>query len=66
MKRASYRHAVAFAADFDTDVKTVEEVSGLITVQLIAEVFDIDSDKVAADVIRHRERQAEYDARTLI
>ena len=51
MKRASYREAVAFAANFDTDVTEVEDLSGLLTVGLIATIFDVDCSRVATDVV---------------
>lgn len=55
MKRASYREAVAYAADLDNDVVHPDDMVGLITVNMIATIFDVETDKVVRDVIRARD-----------
>jgi hypothetical protein len=59
MKRASYREAVSIAAELDTDVTDVPSVSGLVTVHLIACIFDVTAEKVAIDIVKHREKQGD-------
>lgn len=58
MKRASYREAVAFAADLDSDVTKPEDMEGLVTVCLIAQIFDVPNMQVVADVERARKKAA--------
>jgi hypothetical protein len=64
VKRASYRHAVRWIASNDSsgdeDALEVDEVSSLISVALIAEIFDTDSEKVARDVVRARKRELKH------
>jgi hypothetical protein len=56
MKRASYRKAIEFAADFDSDVTDSELIANLLTVQLIATIFDVKDSRVAEDIQRQRLR----------
>lgn len=59
MRRASYRAAVRWIAENDApgDDLTVEEYAGLVSVCLVADLFDVDQERVAADVVRCRERE---------
>jgi hypothetical protein len=58
MKRASYKHGIAWIAendepeDFDEDV-----VARQISVVLVADLFDVDPDRVACDVVKLRKRR---------
>lgn len=59
MKRASYREACDWIAQFDEAGNGAssfdeEEVAGLVTVVLLADIFDVESAKVAKDVVRRR------------
>ena len=55
MKRASYRDAIDFIAWNDEPACTdAEEVRGLASVLLVASIFDVTTDRVATDVVRHR------------
>lgn len=58
MKRASYGDAIDFIALNDSagDYSAFShyDVSGLVTVILISEIFQVSRDKVATDVIRAR------------
>jgi hypothetical protein len=57
MKRASYRFAVEWIALNDDAVEMdSEEVAASISVALVADLFGVDPEKVAADVIRFREK----------
>jgi hypothetical protein len=60
MKRASYRHAVEWIAlnDSPADNDPVDQLRGLVTVCLVADLFGVDQDKVAADVFTFREKYA--------
>lgn len=61
MKRASYREAVAWIANNDgngDDARlSVDEVKGLVSLLLIADIFDVPSVKVAMDVVSFRAKQ---------
>lgn len=65
MKRASYREAVDFIAFNDGwgdhDAYDVEAVSGVVTVGLVARIFGVENERVAADVVRSREKADEND-----
>lgn len=63
MKRASYREAVSVAAELDIDVTDIPSMCGLVTVHLIACIFDLPSEKVAKDVACYRERVASAEGR---
>jgi len=55
--RASYRKAVAWIASEDEpEDLDVEAVEGYITVHLIADVFDKETDVVARAVVRKRKK----------
>lgn len=55
MKRASYRHAVEWIAYNDDDACMEEEiVREQVTVLLVADLFGVDSERVARDVMRKR------------
>jgi len=61
VRRASYREAIAWIADNDEagddDATVVDVVRGYTTVVLVADVFDVDADKVAADVVKARKKR---------
>jgi hypothetical protein len=72
MKRASYRDAIKWIASNDDiqpskyselvfgETAHVEEIAGLISVVLIADIFAIDSKEVAFDVVKsYRKQQKE-------
>lgn len=66
MRRASYRTAVAWIAlndgAGDSDALEVEPVSMMLTVTLVADLFDVEEWKVAADVVRYRrEHEREHE-----
>lgn len=67
MKRASYRHAVAWIGDMDSageaDALDAEAVSELVSVCLVADIFDVETERVARDVVRWRNRTARDNAR---
>lgn len=58
MKRASYRDAIDFIAwndsAADDGARDPERVAELVTSGLVAEIFDVPSEKVGADVVRRR------------
>jgi hypothetical protein len=55
MKRASYRHGVEIIALNDEPAEMdVEVVSAMISVALLADLFGIESLRVAGDVVRYR------------
>lgn len=58
MKRASYRHAVAWIAENDdagsADAVLVEHVASYISTLLVADIFGLDEYRVARDVVRRR------------
>lgn len=57
MKRASYREGVEWIAhNDDWDPVTVKEVSTLISVVLLADLFGVAPERVAQDVVRSRLR----------
>lgn len=58
MKRASYREAIRWIAENDSsgDDLSEEECGELVTSVLVAEIFDVDSDKVGRDVFKAREK----------
>jgi hypothetical protein len=54
-KRASYRFGIAWIALNDETGETdVEQVKGFISVLLLADLFDVPPEKVAADVLKFR------------
>lgn len=60
MKRASYRAAIAWIAENDSaadeDGLNPVAVSELITALLVADLFDVPSEKVGRDIVRYREK----------
>lgn len=60
VKRASYRFAIAWIAENDSaaDEDSLDPVvvSELITAQLVADLFDVPSEKVGRDIVRYREK----------
>jgi hypothetical protein len=58
MKRAGYRHAVQWIAlndgAGDSDATSVNAVRSQVTVLLIADLFEVESSKVAQDVVNYR------------
>jgi hypothetical protein len=55
MKRASYRHAVEVIALNDEPCELSADVmAGFASVMIIAEIFGIDQERVARDVVRLR------------
>lgn len=63
MKRPSYKAAVAWLAlndgAGDDDACDPEMVSGLTTVILVADLFGVESSKVARDVVKFRTSERE-------
>jgi hypothetical protein len=60
MSRASYRHGVEWIALNDEANETeADEMAGLISVGLLADLFDKDPLDVARAVIRFREKHAQ-------
>jgi len=62
MRRASYREAVQWIADNDSagqdDALDLVCVSELITTVLIGDLFNVEYERVARDVIRSRQRRS--------
>ena len=57
MKRASYKHAVEWIAINDESASLdLEEIRWLPTTLLVEEIFCVDGDRIARDVLRLRER----------
>jgi len=56
MKRPSYKHAVEWIALNDNagNGDTEEEIAGYISTALVADIFDISTERVASDVAKHR------------
>lgn len=64
MKRASYRDGIDFIAMNDeADELDEEVVAGLATVLLVSELFGVERDRVARDVVRYRKKIAQQEAR---
>ena len=64
MKRASYRHAVSWIAVNDAPGDELDELelAGFISVLLVADVFAVEAERVAGDVLRVRRRIRRKDA----
>lgn len=66
MKRASYREAVSWIAlndgNGDDCRLDVEEVRGMTTTILIADIFDQDTREVAAAIVRFRKKEDKAEA----
>lgn len=59
MRRASYRTAVLWVARNDEPGETDAQLFvPLLSVQLIADLFEVQPSRVARDVVRVREREA--------
>lgn len=59
MKRASYRDAVDFiACNDDPSELGASRVADLTTTVLVANIFGVDAERVAQDIVRHRKRHA--------
>lgn len=57
MKRASYKEAIAWVAMNDeTADMNPESVKFFITSLLIADIFDVEEDKVGKDIVRFRKK----------
>lgn len=57
MKRASYRDAIDYIACNDEPTEmNPEDVNGFATVQLVSQIFDVPSEKVAADIVKLRKK----------
>lgn len=63
MKRASYRNGIDFIAMNDScDLETVEDLVGMPTVFLLAELFGVPQERVAEDVIKYRKKHQKENA----
>lgn len=61
LKRASYREAIEYIAlndDPASNVQDPEEISGLISVALVAAIFGADPLRVANDVLKFRKNHS--------
>lgn len=57
MKRPGYRRAIEWIASNDEPTELeADEMDGLISVVLVADLFDIESARVAADVVKLRRK----------
>jgi hypothetical protein len=57
MKRASYRFGVGWIALNDETAETdVEEIKGQVSVLLLADLFEVEPAKVAADIVDFRKK----------
>ena len=60
MKRASYKEAIAWVALNDSagddDALLPDQVKHLITAALVADIFEVDQDKVGEDIVKYRKR----------
>lgn len=55
MKRASYRHGVAWIAGNDEPGETnIDAIRSQISVLMLADLFGIEPERVAKDVLRYR------------
>lgn len=64
MKRASYREAIEYIAlNDDAGSFSLEDILAAISVQLVSCLFEVEADKVAADVLRRRSREWPEDAK---
>lgn len=58
MKRRGYRYGVAWISLNDDPLETdPEAISGLISVLLLADLFSVEPERVAQDVIRFRRKE---------
>jgi hypothetical protein len=60
VKRASYREAIAWISDNDSggdaDALDPEVAGSLVSAVLVADIFDVPSEKVGADIVRYRKK----------
>lgn len=57
MKRASYRDAIDYiACNDEPNGMDIEEIIGYTTVQLVSNIFGLDDQKVAKDIVKYREK----------
>lgn len=60
MKRASYRHAVEFIAlNDEPTILDADAMTYYATVMLVADLFDVSTERVARNVVRYRNAHAE-------
>ncbi len=60
MQRASYRDGIAWIAlNDDPEDRNPDQIALMISVLLLADLFGIEPEKVAADVIAFRNKQQE-------
>lgn len=61
MRRASYRKAIEWIAwndgSGDPDALDPEAVGNQTTAVLVADIFEVASDRVGADIVRYRKKQ---------
>jgi hypothetical protein len=62
MKRPSYRDAIAWIGENDSagddSALDPEMVHSYVTVGFVADMFGVEQEKVAADVVKYRQRKA--------
>lgn len=64
MKRASYRYGVAWLALNDEPLETdPKHIAGFVTTIMLADLFDVEPSKVAADVLKYRAKDTENHVR---
>jgi hypothetical protein len=57
MKRPSYRKAIEYIALNDEPLcMDVEYLSGFISVQVVSVLFGVDSEKIARDIVKYKEK----------
>ena len=55
MKHPSYKNAIDYIAENDDPtVRDVDAMSGQISIQLVSELFGLDSHRVALDVVKYQ------------
>ena len=65
MKHPSYKNAIDYIAENDDPtVRDVDAMSGQISIQLVSELFGLDSHRVALDVVKY-ESIIVYETRSL-
>jgi len=63
VRRAAYRDGIAWIAlNDEPDDVDLDRVSGYISTLLLADLFAVDNEKVAADVVRYRVKHAKENA----
>lgn len=57
MKRASYKAGVEWIAlNDETACMDVNEIDGFVSTLLLADLFDVEPSKVAADILKYRQK----------